>query len=321
MNTKTIFIASLLTMLIVASAQPEHFALPKARVTVCIVDENYKPIGNVKAGFAFCGERNQSQVVEVEGTTDNMGTFTGEGHTYGVIGSSLTKNGYYNGSANLPGLSEAQNGRWQPWGATNTTILRKIENPVSMYAKSCWVKVSQFDKATGYDLVAGDWVAPFGNGKISDFVFSVRNNYTNFSRFDASVDLSFSNPLDGIQSTQLPKEFSCSDFIWPRIAPDSGYLPHTSLQLSLPGNPYRIEDIEKQKFFFRVRTVEKDGKIVSALYGKISEGFQLSPENAKTCGIRLSYYLNPKSLDRNMEFDLTRNLFTHLKEDEEPRSP
>lgn len=89
----------------------------------------------------------------------------------------------------------------------------------------------------------------------------------------------------------------------------------------LPDNLNRIQDVEKQKFFFRVRTIERDGRIVSALYGKLSEGFQLAPKNASVCRIRLCYYVNPKPLDRNMEFDLKQNLFKNLKFTEQPRKP
>jgi hypothetical protein len=60
---------------------------------------------------------------------------------------------------------------------------------------------------------------------------------------------------------------------------------------------------------------------VSALYGKLWEGFQIGAENSNKCIVRLSYYLNPTPLDRNMEFDLKRNLLKNVGEFEEPRRP
>ena len=76
-----------------------------------------------------------------------------------------------------------------------------------------------------------------------------------------------------------------------------------------------------QTYFFRVRTVKQNDRIVSALYGKIKEGFQLAPSNSKTCKVKLAYYLNPTSLDRNMEWDPQRNLLKGLSYEETPRDP
>ena len=80
-------------------------------------------------------------------------------------------------------------------------------------------------------------------------------------------------------------------------------------------------NIEKQKFYFRVRTIEKDGKLVSAFYGKLSAGLEMLIPNQQEVRIVLNYFLNPTPLDRNMEFDLKQNLFKNLKFDEQPRKP
>ncbi len=164
----------------------------------------------------------------------------------------------------------------------------------------------------------GDWVAPRGKGKISDFIFTAQSAFTNLQQQHVILNLSFSNPLDGIQLTELPKEFGNSFFKWPRQAPDNGYQPTWMQERD---KTYRIQKLEQQKFFFRVRTLEKDGKIVSAFYGKLSEGFQVGADSPTVCKFRLCYYLNPRPLDRNMEFDLKQNLFKNLPQNEQPRRP
>jgi hypothetical protein len=78
---------------------------------------------------------------------------------------------------------------------------------------------------------------------------------------------------------------------------------------------------EGKAYFFRIRTIVQGGQIISALYGKMSEGFSLAPLASKTCDVQLNYYLNPTALDRNMEFDLKKNLFPKLKDAEQPREP
>jgi hypothetical protein len=74
-------------------------------------------------------------------------------------------------------------------------------------------------------------------------------------------------------------------------------------------------------FFYRVRTVEENERIVAANYGKISDGLQLDGVNAKTCTILFTYYLNPTSLDQNLEWDPKRNLLPGLNANETPHQP
>ena len=294
---------------------------PLARVNVRVIDEAGNPVSGVRTEIAFCSATNHSQGQPVTGEADTNGLFIAQGHAYGTLGSRLRKDGYYLGWGNIPDFKFRKDGRWEPWDATYKTVMRKIENPVPVYAKWAWVEVPEVGKPCGYDLMEGDWVSPWGQGKVADFVFTLRRDYTNRRQFEVAVDIGFSNSLDGIQVTELPKEFTQSQFIWPRQAPEDGYNSTLQSTLTAPGRIPRIQDVEKQKFFFRVRTVEKDGKIVSALYGKISEGFQLAPSNSKTCQIKLCYYLNPTPLDRNMEFDLEQNLLKNVGQFEEPRRP
>jgi len=294
---------------------------PQAKVRVRVINEVGNPVANVNTRVGFCSATNHSEIVRVEGATGTNGLFVAQGYSYGELGARLTKDGFYSGAGNIPRFSGAIDDRWQPWDATYTTVLRKIENPVPVYAKMAWVEVPEIGKPCGYDLIEGDWVSPWGKGKVADFVFILHRDYTNRRQFEVTVDIGFSNPQDGIQETELPKEFAQSEFVWPRQAPENGYNSTLRSTLTAPGRIPRIQDVEKQKFIFRVRTVEKDEKIVSALYGKLSEGFQLAPSNSKTCMIKLCYYLNPTPLDRNMEFDLKRNLLKNVGQFEEPRRP
>ena len=62
--------------------------------------------------------------------------------------------------------------------------------------------------------------------------------------------------------------------------------------------------------------IDEGGKVKSALYGKIDGEFGLDAINSKTCFVLFTYYLNPTSNDRNMEFNPQKNLFTDLTSDE-----
>lgn len=159
-------------------------------------------------------------------------------------------------------------------------------------------------------------------GSASDFVFTLNRRYAGLHDFAVKVELRFSNPLDGIQLAELPASGRYSRFKWPREAPENGYQPtFVSSSNGKPNYGITLSAKDSDAYFFRVRTVEQNGRIVSALYGKISGGLALAPMHSKTCKIQLTYYLNPTSLDRNLEWDPKRNLLTGLKDDEQPREP
>ena len=273
--------------------------------------------------FVFAESNNTTAIVKVQGVTKNDGIYSGEGYSDGSYGADITKNGYYRNGLGAPSLDGVVNNQWQPWNPTVKVVLRKIEKPVAMYARSFReLTIPEIQKPCGFDLEAGDWIAPYGKGKVADFIMTLKREYENRDKFNVSVVINFSNPLDGIQEVKLPKEWQCSEFEWPRLAPETGYQPELSAQFGTePGKGFLDTASDNQAYFFRVRTVEQNGKIVSALYGKIKGGISLEGRETKTCSVAFTYYLNPTSLDRNMKFDLKRNLFTNLPNLEQPRLP
>jgi hypothetical protein len=76
-----------------------------------------------------------------------------------------------------------------------------------------------------------------------------------------------------------------------------------------------------QNLFLRIRTEKDDeGRIVKAMYGKISGPIGFGGVAAKKGTLSLTYYLNPDST-RNLEFDPERNLFKGLSSREQVREP
>ncbi len=307
-----------------------NWTIPEARVNVKVLGESETPISGVAVWFAFCEATNGNAVVNRRGLTDLNGQFSAQGSTEGTVGSQCQKQGYYSGGFPIPSFTDATNGRWQPWDATFTTVLRKIEDPVPMYAKNVFLRVPKVAEPCGYDLQRADWVSPWGKGQVADFIFTMGCAYTNFGHNHVSVKLTFSNPLDGIQAAKLPEQWSHGMFIWHRQAPDTGYVDSYEMEFGVPNEGFRvpglprsprIRQVEALKYYFRVRTVVQDGRIVSALYGKLSQGFLIGVTGPTNTNVRTCYYLNPTPLDRNMEFDLKQNLFKNLKSSEEPRRP
>ncbi|MBI5693185.1 MAG: hypothetical protein HZC55_24170 [Verrucomicrobia bacterium] len=318
---KTKFIICLGALLGVAAvAVRKQFELPKVRVNVHVADEAGHPVSGALVRFVFGKSRDANAIVRVEGNTSSSGAFTGEGHTGGSFGASVEKAGYYWSGLAIPPLEEIVHGRSQT--VEGKAIMRPVGRPIPLFAKRVTIEIPVAGQPCGYDLEKGDWVAPHGLGVFSDFVFTLDRRYATRDDFDVRLNVRFSRISDGIQEVRLPEEWRLSHFRWPREAPEQGYEPVlvSRLARSQQGGT-KASATEDQAYFFRVRTVERDGQVVSAHYGKISGGLILGPSNSATCLVRLTYYLNPAAMDRNLEWDTKRNLLSGLKDEEMPRQP
>jgi hypothetical protein len=294
---------------------------PLAKLTVHVVGEQGEAISGADVTINF-REKLSNQNAWVVGKTDNEGNFTAEGHSDRRLSGFVRKAGCYEGGTGWTIFKDPILGKWQPWNSVVEVVLRPIVNPVALYAKNGWLEIPGTEQAYGYDLEKSDWVTPYGSGLYSDFVFTLQRRYKSRDDFEVNVNLSFSQRLDGIQEAQLPAIGRNSAFKWPRQTPQDGYQSVLETRLSHDlKTGFTQSASEGQAYFFRVRTVEENGRIVSALYGKIKGGLQLAPSNSKTCKVKLTYYLNPTSLDRNLEWDLKRNLIRGLSREETPITP
>jgi len=270
--------------------------------------------------------------MSVKGVTDVNGIFTGQGRCGSAsMGSTITKDGYYLGSAPIPRFSKHNEilNRWEPWNDTCVAILRPIGKPVGLCAKKVQTEVPVLGQPCGYDLEVGDWVTPYGKGMNRDFIFNIQSkDVKNAQNYDEQGELTFANASDGLQETSFSDNGKNSVFRWEREARGDGYKPQFKLQNTWwnnlgqkPIRSFKFDDTEWDGYFFRVRTVEQDGKIVSAHYGKIRGGIEIEPRGTKTCTVVFTYYFNPTSLDRNLEWDKNHNLLSNLSDLETPREP
>jgi hypothetical protein len=215
--------------------------------------------------------------------------------------------------------------KWQPWDPTEEIRIKRILNPVPMYARRIEEKpIPEQGKAIGFDLTIGDWVGPYGKGITPDFLFKFESKPEpevpprEPKPFDVTLTMSFPNDGDGIQSVFVPLR-GVSELRLPRQAPLDGYQQTlVKHQQNERGQVPHIESRDDQNYFFRVRTKKDDrGNIVSALYGKISGNIRGGISGKLT----FTYYLNPTLNDRNMEFDPKQNLFKNLPPLEQVSAP
>ncbi|MEI6424077.1 MAG: hypothetical protein WCP55_17815 [Lentisphaerota bacterium] len=193
-----------------------------------------------------------------------------------------------------------------------TIALKKIKNPVPMYAKkinSAWMpsKIPTQNQDVGYDLEVGDWVAPHGKGKTADFIFNIAAENRDPKRDRKCVyNIKFSNDKDGIQEYN-PNKAIQSVYRWPYEAPEDGY--SSALEkydiVTSDKREKNVKNDNEINYIYRVRTkTDEKGNIVETRYGKIN-GEIMAFTNG---GIQFTYYFNPSGT-RNLEFDTEKNLF------------
>jgi len=279
-------------------AQPEITGA-KWNVILKISDENGRPIAGAQVSIGYHAERRPGQSeaeyrenpAELEGQTGIDGVFTAShADTSRTIRIDVKKANYYpiaiTHQMYMPGQFDEQTVNASRNPKINM-VLKPIMKPTAMYAKRITnLRIPAFNKAIAYDLMVGDWVAPYGKGLSADLFFS--DTHTN-AQSGYILGIIFPNPHDGIQEFAIPDAEQGSRLRSGYEAPIDGYQPQYE-QTRLP-DPNR-------GYYFRVRTkTDNRGNIVSAYYGKIYGDIP-----------QFAYYLSPTPNDRNVEFDPGHNL-------------
>ncbi len=301
---------------------------PRAKVTVRVIDENNRPMANADVQITFDqptykpGRWGSSEVLTRSGKTDTEGLFFADERSGNYVNSLAKSPGYYSAHGKPIEFWKSVDGKWEPWNLMVELLLKKITNPIPMYARRLQMEIPVLDQPVTFDLVESDWMAPYGKGKIADLVFILHRRFASRRDYESVVSLTFSNPGDGLRSIETPAQYG-SELKLPHTAPENGYAPEiTTTIAATPGGPGREDARGNRNYLFRVRSVlDENKRPVSGLYGKIDGDIRLDSINSKTCLLLFTYYLNPTPSDRNVEFDPKRNLFTNLKPDERVTAP
>jgi hypothetical protein len=303
-----------------AYAQNSKPTAPEWKATVKVIDEENQPVtnANVKVWYHISPPRGQSiAMTNKTGVTDPSGVFTASEHSTSVeLAFEAQKSGYYSaGRSYYLGFTDQYDpARWSP---SITMVLKRIGRPIPMYAKRVETKVAKENESVAFDLMVGDWLAPFGSGKNADLFFAVRRVILGDRQYDAEVKLTFPNKGDGIVVAAYQPDTG-SELKTPRLAAEDGYQPERVWHYSNSAAPESVYG-----YLFRVRTVmDEKGDVRSALYGKIRGDIRFyAGTKAPHAGLGFDYYLNPTANDRNLEFDPKQNLLKGLKSTEQVDAP
>lgn len=200
--------------------------------------------------------------------------------------------------------------------------LRAKQNPIALFSSRHYSldfpiaddKAVSFREPVGFDAVVGDWVAPYGKGKIADFLFRsyYKEDGIKYLKDDdgrlmlnpdfkcaAAFSWTFTNTDDGI--VEAPRHWPTSVIPVEMFAPEDGYQKELRMEWHHPQRPTDSQDHNGRQYFFRIRTQRnREGKIIYALYGKLLEEPLFGSLSFEDCQF-FNYDLNPTPMDRNLE--------------------
>jgi hypothetical protein len=213
--------------------------------------------------------------------------------------------GYYATQGPWRGINDEKSFQKYAVGVQKIDLeLRPIRNPIGGISNAVRIKLPAFDRALGFDLEAGDWVAPFGNGTVSNLIFTVGGYFKGLNDYDQSLTLTFTNPGDGIMLTKIAPRVG-STFKFPYEAPLNGYEPRRVWTKTFNGKTEatNIDGSGETNYIFRVRTeLDEKGNVRRALYGVIAGEVIIGGNNEIGRNVSFTYALNP-DWTRNIEFD------------------
>ena len=183
-------------------------------------------------------------------------------------------------------------GVWQPDNLVVTIKLQRVEKPIPLFVKQIFSRASDsvssnyFDIGKGemrFDMMKGSFLPPIGMGEYADVVF------TRLDRVDLGMGTNFNGRTALAYRDRMSIRFTGEDNglvevlsektagIKIRTAPKDGYKPDYLVTKGKDKNvKYFRSNRPDRNFAFRIRTKkDKDGKIVSAYYGKIYRDIEI----------------------------------------------
>jgi hypothetical protein len=306
------------TVILLATLVSTLTACGEVTTKVTVLDEKEAPVTDARVRVFHKGYHRDNEVIiekqtDLDGVANTIGSPKG-GAPLAALYVFVDKAGYYKFQRKKLDYKQTSHNL--------KVILRPIENPIPLYAKKAIAILPQIDSAIGYDFMKGDWVKPHGLGETVDIYLSATKSVTSPTNFESILTVSFPNKFDGIQVDEVYTPYS--DFKSSRKAPQSGYVDSMEFNCSKTPEGGYEKQTPLNNYLLRVRSeVDENGEFKSAHYVKLYDAFKnyIGVQTATPPGIGFTYYFNPTSNDRNLEFDPDQNLLKGLSRDEIVKNP
>lgn len=247
----------------------------KAKIIYRIVDDVGNPLVNQRVHYVWQNDYPRKTWGEYA-NTDTNGEFVAQAKVGAEMTVGVRQTEFYKSWDRVvfyacDGISPlVKDGKWQPYGENRTLVVKRKRNPVEAPTLlHTVINVPATNVWLGLDMETFRWVKPYGDGLHSDMLLRFNSDPINKYEVNwATMDVSFTNnPYAGFYV--LPKDgFSEMKSVYHA---DTNMAFRTEITYSigrLPKDDNLLDD--GHYMVFRTRTtVDDDGKLVSAHYGKI----------------------------------------------------
>jgi hypothetical protein len=303
----------------------------KSNATIKVTDTEGKPLSQISVGGTYF-----DKIVDTQG----FGSYDNKSSTATTNESGIAKlsnrtrdrvvyfgidkaDGYYEDYGIRFDYTSQSFGVWQPDNPMIEFKLKPIKNPIALYAKRLNLKIPLADTWLGLDFEKGDLIQPHGKGIRADILFKLNYRFATYHDLESTFQIKFPHEKDGAKLLEIEPKQLGSILKMPYLAPEDGYLATLDKNLFVdPKNPIYQTNVSDRNFYFlRLRSeTDASGKLLRANYAKIHNDFIYGVDGHKMF-LMLTYYYNPNPNDRNLEFDMKRNLFKNLTDSEAPLVP
>jgi len=318
---------------------------PSDTIKFTVVDDG----GNPVIGAHVLATGIQESQSKDEGSTDENGSISLTFKASSGIFLKIQKDGYYDsygqlwsGGMTRPESASKSGKSYYPLPVLRgnyvlfkppsefTVAIKKKVSPQSMIHKRVETHLPGYDQPFGYDLSAGDWVAPYGKGQTVDLLFTGYATVRSRTDFSSRLEVSFPEDLNGFipfDENRVSSHGLISTHIGPTICPQSGYDDKLLLNNEFVMGKTNVTSSSKNlHYIIRTRTeINEDAKVIKAMYGFVQGGFAFDPRsgNEKSAMyLRFTYYLNsdPDPENRSLEYNGV-NLLEGYNSQGEPKEP
>jgi hypothetical protein len=271
-----------------------------ARIQVRVLDDQGQPVDKASIGIGVTGGGDAGIA---RGATDTNGSFAARLRMVGSLYLRAEKPGHYRTAGEL--WRGPVEGEKVPATNLHTIVLKRIIHPAPMIDREVSLILPALDAPCGFDLLAGDWVAPHGAGTVADCRIIGWKDVKDPRNWDVRCQLHFTN-ANGVVAFRAPGLASLaakSDLIPPQAAPESGYVQFHEFRHSFHTGQGSSESAgNEDHLVFRVRTeTNAEGRVVSARVGWIEGALRLDGRNTDTMWMGFKYHLNPDPTSRSLE--------------------
>jgi len=297
------------------------------KLSVSIFDENRMPVSEVECGLSYYARENGKWVRKnVLKKADEKGQINIDMEALNVFSIGVAKEGYY--PVILKPELERVDDSWVPVHDTFDIVLQKKQEGRPLFAKMLsYEKKKTFlphkDKETGYDLLVGDWVKPFGNGEVADLFFQARTLDSGKVDILPGVQYKVFTKGEGNGLIQVNDAFGdlpyeVKNLKLGQMAPQEGYANQFEFVHALGMSIEELKGFLKDTawdgksntdkadgYWLRIRSKidPETGKVISAYYGKIISPIRIRPDRNGNLYLSFNYLVSPEPNNNSIVWD------------------